>query len=1411
MQRSELGLLGYESGSTRLNSRASRSIFAIFALFVLALGVVSPNNAQGQNWRITTPRDTVRLPANVPYWIDGNFPFSSNIQINLKISGTFGIWPGQDSTGFDARYTYNIPGWLAPYPLIDPPTFDGKSYEIYLEVDTNRLSHSIIRVDQATYQQSHVYTGRYTSTGLPMRFHIMNRMDLDSAGAHGYYYATGTGALTVELSQFTAGISLQSDSVDFGTVLIGTSATLLDSMASYGIDPLQVDSIRIVGPSDFSFVSQYGDHFALATETTNLFQLSFVPSQKFDEYGILRVYSHNADGPDRVRNIQLHGIGGVPSIAVGPNTLDFGKVRVKDFVSKPVDVYNGGNANLYVTEDAIAYDPTGAFTRSPQIQSGSVTVVPGYNWQVAVHFQPMQRQRYAGVMYIQGQGLPLDSVMITGQGVAPVPVLSDTALAFGNVRRGDSQTRTVTLTNLGDMTATVVACGIRGPNQSAFQLIPSDNTFLLDPDSSRTFTIIFAPGTGPEGPRAAWLQLNFDDDSVQTVDLLGYEIEPKLVLGRNLIDFGKVRVGNTEIDTVSIRNNGNVTLLLNPPPFVAPLNAPFSTVTPPSSLGPLVHDSVRVAFTPAHHGYAAAWLRTTAGGQFDSVYLIGFGGIPYPTLTRDTIDFGILPANYPSTLFTVLGDSGDYPVKVTQILISGPNASDFTIPSNGVTPSAPFSVPDSGQQTIDIQFVTSLKLGQQHIAYLGITFEDGTHDTVVLLAREQSQYVEFASKTLAFGKVRVKTKSAPLVAVFSNGSSQKLTVHSIYVAQADTVYWPSDTISTVPAEDTAGLPIYFEPLKRGYFTGYLHASSGSIRPDSVLLTGTGAAPVAQFSQRTVACGPIKIGLSTVSPLTLTNIGDWPLITSFAIRNDAYNDFSISLATSTNAIDTVQPGDSLNFAITFKPSVPRLLHTADLVFTYDDSTTDTIKLTGEDIYGKIVLDSSAINFGKVRVNTNAQESVHLVNTSPATLTANSVQLTSALPPFTSSVSGTVTLPSRTSAPIAITFAPKTRGAFAAQLLADGGDMQNDTLPIAGIGVAPVPQFSVALMDFGNLYFGITGVQTATLTNIGDFPLTVTGVSIRGVNYTDFTPEASLPQSFVLQPGDSLVFNIDFAPTTPLQVAARTSDLIFTQDDGTTFFLPLTELDKAPAGMVIGFKDFLVRPGDVFYDDLLLETPIPAAANLRDLSGTFTFDTTVARLLSIERGWVDSSSLWTVTHTVTKLGKVESVSYDVNSGTDTISGSGSLLRLQFEANSTASVGSETSVTHSTILFANNNQIIPQAIAGVIVIDSTCGSTHLESGGEALASFVQQNSPNPFGGMSGTTSTSIPFDVGADNIPVTIRIFDVTGKEVLRPLDGQMLLNGHYTVIVPSSALGSGIFFYEFQAAGGKPEVKKMIVAQ
>jgi len=61
-----------------------------------------------------------------------------------------------------------------------------------------------------------------------------------------------------------------------------------------------------------------------------------------------------------------------------------------------------------------------------------------------------------------------------------------------------------------------------------------------------------------------------------------------------------------------------------------------------------------------------------------------------------------------------------------------------------------------------------------------------------------------------------------------------------------------------------------------------------------------------------------------------------------------------------------------------------------------------------------------------------------------------------------------------------------------------------------------------------------------------------------------------------------------------------------------------------------------------------------------------------------------------------------------------------------------------------------------------------------------------PNPFGASTGNNETQIPFDIGADNTAVTIRILDVSGKEIARPIDNQIFGQGRYTTTVSSSSL-------------------------
>ncbi|MBU0690881.1 T9SS type A sorting domain-containing protein [bacterium] len=82
------------------------------------------------------------------------------------------------------------------------------------------------------------------------------------------------------------------------------------------------------------------------------------------------------------------------------------------------------------------------------------------------------------------------------------------------------------------------------------------------------------------------------------------------------------------------------------------------------------------------------------------------------------------------------------------------------------------------------------------------------------------------------------------------------------------------------------------------------------------------------------------------------------------------------------------------------------------------------------------------------------------------------------------------------------------------------------------------------------------------------------------------------------------------------------------------------------------------------------------------------------------------------------------------------------------------------------------------------------------------LHQNYPNPF-----NPSTSIQFDL-RQQAPVTLRIFDVTGRETATLLCSAMTPAGVHTIEFDGSGLASGVYFCRLEAAG-QMETRKMIL--
>ena len=83
------------------------------------------------------------------------------------------------------------------------------------------------------------------------------------------------------------------------------------------------------------------------------------------------------------------------------------------------------------------------------------------------------------------------------------------------------------------------------------------------------------------------------------------------------------------------------------------------------------------------------------------------------------------------------------------------------------------------------------------------------------------------------------------------------------------------------------------------------------------------------------------------------------------------------------------------------------------------------------------------------------------------------------------------------------------------------------------------------------------------------------------------------------------------------------------------------------------------------------------------------------------------------------------------------------------------------------------------------------------------LYQNYPNPF-----NPTTKIQFDL-SQNVSVSLRVYDVTGREVVELLNSAPLNAGTHVIEFNASGLTSGVYFYRLESADVQATRKMMLI--
>src|SRR2546425_2813931 len=278
-------------------------------------------------------------------------------------------------------------------------------------------------------------------------------------------------------------LTVNSSSMNFGNISVGSSAKQSLIVTNIGIPAVNVSQVTISG-AGFTLVGA-NPTYSIPGGQSSTIQIQFGPQSAGNVTGRLSVLS-NASNSSLA--IALAGTGTQPGLATSPASVNFGNVTVGQNSSQSVNLTNSGNADLVLNLATVSGSGFGISGLSLP-----ATISAGQSLSCNVQFAPAAAGGTTGSISFadNAPGSP-QTLTLSGSGVTATATLSANpgSVAFGNVIVGVTGTQTITLANSGSTNVTISQISSSGTGFNASGLA---TPVTLAAGQSTTFTAQFAP------------------------------------------------------------------------------------------------------------------------------------------------------------------------------------------------------------------------------------------------------------------------------------------------------------------------------------------------------------------------------------------------------------------------------------------------------------------------------------------------------------------------------------------------------------------------------------------------------------------------------------------------------------------------------------------------------------------------------------------------------------------------------------------------------------------------------------------------------------------------------------------------------------------------------------------------------
>ncbi|HQR29451.1 MAG TPA: choice-of-anchor D domain-containing protein, partial [Anaeromyxobacteraceae bacterium] len=242
-------------------------------------------------------------------------------------------------------------------------------------------------------------------------------------------------------------IVLLPPNLDFMTVVVGNSSTLVSQVQDTGGANLDVQSIAPCSGTSAEFTWSPAAPFTVSAGQSRALSVTYTPVGAGPDNGCLTLTS---DDPLRPTvNLGLSGTGSVvaafPAIALAPDALDFGMVTVGGSAARTAEVRNTGTAPLDVLGIAACTGASPEFTETPP---APFSVAPGQARTLTVTYSPTDTGADTGCFTIASNDPVNASVNLAVQGMGTSPPVAGVDIDIDEFRvpRSVDPSRTASVT-----------------------------------------------------------------------------------------------------------------------------------------------------------------------------------------------------------------------------------------------------------------------------------------------------------------------------------------------------------------------------------------------------------------------------------------------------------------------------------------------------------------------------------------------------------------------------------------------------------------------------------------------------------------------------------------------------------------------------------------------------------------------------------------------------------------------------------------------------------------------------------------------------------------------------------------------------------------------------------------------------